>query len=96
MAGVLTRVGLDELYGPAVLGATSSTEGQTFHDWFANAWGSFAMGFLVPMRQSPLFARPSSLSHAARLAKVPNGEKPRATMWRLGLSLRLHSSRLLA
>ncbi len=55
MAGVLTRVGLNELFGP-VLGSTSSTEGQTYPDWFANAWGSFAMGFLVPMRQAPFFA----------------------------------------
>jgi hypothetical protein len=56
MVGVLTRIGLDELFGPNVLGVTS-TESAIFPDWFPNAWGSFVMGFFVPMRQSPFFAR---------------------------------------
>ncbi len=56
MVGVLTRIGLDELFGPNVLDVTS-TESATFPDWFPNAWGSFVMGFFVPMRQSPFFAR---------------------------------------
>ena len=48
-------MGLNELFSP-VLGSTLSTKGQTYLDWFANAWGSFAMGFLVPMHQAPFFA----------------------------------------
>lgn len=60
MVGVLTRIGLDELFGPNVLGVTS-TESAIFPDWFPNAWGSFVMGFFVPMRQSPFFARHSWL-----------------------------------
>ncbi len=55
-AGVLTRIGLDELFGPAVLGVTSSSSA-TFPDWFANAWGTFAMGFLSPQLLTPRFAK---------------------------------------
>jgi fluoride ion exporter CrcB/FEX len=68
MVGVLTRIGLDELFGPNVLDVTS-TESATFPDWFPNAWGSFVMGFFVPMRQSPFFARcalPSCKSEGMR------------------------------
>lgn len=56
MAGVLTRIGLGELFGSSVLGVTSG-HSETFPDWFANAWGCLVMGLLVPMRQSRFFAR---------------------------------------
>jgi len=56
MCGVLTRVGLNELFGTAVLDDTSATT-ETFQNWFPNAWGSFVMGLLVPMRQSSFFKR---------------------------------------